>query len=124
MRLPSVLALLAGALCISAQTLDLRSYRDETYAVKATLGTATKDTSTQELYLSVDAFGNEVVVAGVDCWQCCAKTRYDASLSKATCTALPDAPDGTKADACTDAIQVNNIAVIEPKKILSVIAHA
>ncbi|KAH7704573.1 hypothetical protein AAVH_28238 [Aphelenchoides avenae] len=96
------LSLLVGASCVASA--DLRSYRDETYAVKAVLGTPG-----QQLYLSVDAFGSGVVVSGVDCWQCCDKAQYDASLSttkdKGTCKALPDAPDGTKIDACSDVLQ-------------------
>ncbi|KAH7711638.1 hypothetical protein AAVH_21029 [Aphelenchoides avenae] len=102
------IALLAGAVCISAQ-VALRSYGDETYALKVGIGKDAKGNSNQEFYLSVDAFGSETRVAGVDCWQCCEKRRYDASLSntnKNSCKAhSPDGADGTKTDDCTDSFQ-------------------
>lgn len=108
MRLLSVVALLAVAVCVSAQ-VDLRSYQDETYAVKAAIGSDAKGNPNQEFYLAVDAFGSETKVAAVDCWQCCEKASYNASLSstnKGTCKALPDGADGTKTEACTDNFQV------------------
>ncbi|KAH7704569.1 hypothetical protein AAVH_28234, partial [Aphelenchoides avenae] len=102
------LTLLACAACVTAQSIDLRSYRDETYAVKATIGTALKGQPNQEFYLAVDAFGSETKVAAVDCWQCCEKRRYDASLSnsnRGSCKTLPDGADGSKTEACTDVFQ-------------------
>ncbi|KAH7711642.1 aspartyle protease precursor [Aphelenchoides avenae] len=86
------------------QPVDLRSYRDQAYAVPVDFGTPA-----QTLYLAIDVFGTDVTVASTNCTECCHKTPYDASKSTAKnhkCLASTVNNDGTQLTSCTDDLSV------------------